>query len=74
MKDVATILGVVFLFVAVPLALLFAIVVPLEYGACSSKASKMGFEFSWGPLQDCMINADGQWILLDSYKTAKIKQ
>lgn len=38
------------------------------YATCGSQSSKMGLEYSWGPLQDCMVKVDGSWMMLDSYK------
>ena len=42
--------------------------------SCSAQASRMGFPYSFGPLQDCMIQVDGQWILIASYKVAKVSK
>lgn len=41
--------------------------------ACSSQASKMELEHSWGMLQNCMVRVDGKWMLLDSYKVVRLR-
>lgn len=42
--------------------------------SCASQAHKMELEYSWGPLQDCMVKVDDKWMLLSSYQnTIKIR-
>lgn len=45
----------------------------LSSAQCSSQASKMELEHSWGMLQECMVRVDGKWMLLESYKVVKIR-
>lgn len=40
----------------------------LGAATCSAQATKMGFESSWGPLQDCMIKVNGRFVPLSAYK------
>jgi hypothetical protein len=37
--------------------------------SCDSKASTMGFESNYGPVQGCMIKVKGAWIPVESYRT-----
>lgn len=65
------------LFIGICAALVGVIAVPvglLAYASCASHAKKMGLDYSWGPLQDCMVLIDGQWVPLESYKTARVRQ
>lgn len=55
------------------LALLMVPVGFVTYAACGSQATKMDLQYSWGPLQDCMVNVDGKWMLLDSYKVIRVR-
>ena len=63
------------LFMAIVTALLISVVTGFVWAAtaatCATQASKMGFEHSWGPLQDCMILVDGHWIPIGSYRVIK---
>lgn len=67
-------------FVLVPIGILIAILVPmtllamwLSASSCSSQADKMGFAYSWGPLQDCMIRVDDRWEPMDWQRSVRIK-
>lgn len=55
------------------IAIITAPVMMMVAASCSSQASKMELEHSWGPLQDCMVRVDGKWMPLDSYKVVKIR-
>lgn len=68
----------------IPLAIMFGVLllavmvigIPVALaarGACASQAAKMDVPYSWGPLQDCMVQIDGKWILLDAYKVVKVR-
>lgn len=59
--------------VGIPTGLLMGLAFWLAAATCSSQASKMELQHSWGPLQDCMIHVDGKWMLLDSYKVVKLR-
>lgn len=51
------------------------IVIPaiwLSAASCASQARAMGLEYSYGPLQDCMVKVDGQVIPLDQYATVRL--
>lgn len=38
---------------------------------CSAKASKMGFEKSYGPFQGCMIKVKDRWVPIEKYRVAE---
>lgn len=39
---------------------------------CRSMASAMEFDYSWGPLQGCMIEVDGRWVPLQNYRVGEL--
>lgn len=39
----------------------------LDSAGCASKSRLMGLEYSWGPLQGCMVRHDGRWDPLEKY-------
>ncbi len=59
-----------FLTIFIPL---FCLIAGLNYAQCSSQASKMELEYSWGPLQDCMVRVDGKFMPIESYKVVKLR-
>jgi hypothetical protein len=59
----AAVFGGIILFVAVVVGL----VVWAESAQCSIQATKMQLEYSWGPLQSCMVKANDKWIPMRRY-------
>jgi|HubBroStandDraft_6_1064221.scaffolds.fasta_scaffold00056_76 hypothetical protein len=51
------------LFMAVVVCLGFM----LSSAVCTAQASRMQLEYSWGPLQDCMVKVDGKWTPMRRY-------
>ena len=39
-----------------------------ERHQCVAQSKLMGFEWSYGLVQDCMINVNGTWIPIDNYR------
>ena len=44
----------------------------LARSSCHAQADAMSVNWSWGPLQDCMIVVDGKNIPLSAYKVVKL--
>ena len=71
--DLVIPLGVVFLVMIGFVCVIFVPIGWAGYAQCASQASKMDVPYSWGILQDCMVQLDGKWIPLDSYKVVKLR-
>ncbi len=39
-----------------------------DWYACKSRVTKMEKEYSWDPIQGCMLKYNGQWVLLDKFR------
>lgn len=52
-------------------ALMLAIVVPLASVSCHATANQMGLQGQYSFWTDCMINVDGRWTPLESYKVMR---
>lgn len=73
MSDEGRILIAITAIVGGVFAILVGVAMIATYAGCGSQASKMELEYSWGPLQDCMVRVDGKWMLLDSYKVVRLR-
>jgi hypothetical protein len=65
-------LGLAALVVTGFLVAVFAITIPFEVASCHSKADRMEFQSDWGVMTGCMINVDGQWVNISSYRVGEI--
>jgi hypothetical protein len=64
MKEIGAVIAVTLMF----LAFIVWGCAQLDKTSCASRAQSMGFPYSWGMLQQCMIHVRGQWIPIESYK------
>jgi len=56
-------------------AVAFAFAVLADYTGCSSRWSKAGLEFSYGPFQGCMVKTPrGQWMPESQYISFTVGQ
>lgn len=53
---------------ALALAPLIGVAMWFDSASCHATATKMGFESSWGVLQDCQIKTSDGWVPLRSYR------
>lgn len=56
-----------------PIAGILGLGMWVDFASCASQASKMELASSWGPLQDCMVQVDGKFMPLKSYKVVKLR-
>lgn len=50
------------------IALLIFMCIKLDEASCRGKAQKMGFECDWSYVYGCMINVNGSWLPIKSYR------
>lgn len=72
-ESISELISMIAAFVGV-ICVLVGLCMWLAEASCTSQASKMGVEHSWGPLQDCMIMVDDRWEPLDWQSSVRIKR
>lgn len=50
------------------LAVLFCLVMWGNSASCASIGTKMGVQYRWAIMTNCMVRVRGQWVPLDSYR------
>ena len=73
MSEETKILGISLIVILTMIGFVVGFVALLANATCTSRSSIMGLQSSWGILQDCMVQVDGKWMPLDSYKVIRIR-
>lgn len=73
MSEPLLVIGGFIAFVLVLCAPILGVVTVLGHVTCASQARQMNVPYSYGLLQDCMVEVDGKWIGIDGYKIVKVQ-
>ena len=66
-RDFFEFFGLLFVVIVVFVVLALGLWYPVAKCECSSKAEKLGVEYSFGFFEGCFMKKDGEWIDYDRY-------